>query len=59
MANIGVTAKEKSGFRDGLRSVLQEMKTKHMTDFETVSLRMIEYRRSRQESADQSVSSFF
>lgn len=56
---IGHSQEEKSAFREGLRFVLQKMKSEKIDDFETVTMRMVEYRRSRQESAYQSVSSVF
>lgn len=58
-ATIGKTAKEKAKYREGLRAVLQKMRDDAIDDFETVSRKIVDYRRSSQAELSQSVSSFF
>lgn len=58
-ATVGKTNKERHRYREGLRAVLQQMRADQIDDFETVSLRIVEYRRSCLEDATSSVSSTF
>lgn len=58
-ATLGKTPKEKAAFRDGLRAVLQKMKAENIDDFHQVCQSMVDYRRSRQDHINQSISSFF